>query len=92
MFVVLLKTTRPRNENWAQNRLLYFTETDTKNKLKNLRTQYTREKLKASRKLSETGTNEPTSIRWTHFDKLKFLDEFVSSKSLGAKVRNNNSN
>ena len=50
-------------------------------KIKSIRTQYTRECQKFKKRSTGTGTNEVHKPKWVHFDKLQFLDDFITSKS-----------
>ena len=48
--------------------------------MKNLRTQYTRERQKTKKTKSGTGADETYISKWPYLEALRFLDEFVAPK------------
>ena len=53
------------------------------NKIKSLRSQYTKEKAKhlAKAKKSGSGLEDIIQIKWTHFKTLKFLHSAINARS-----------
>ena len=58
-----------------------LTESEVKSKIKSVRSQYTRERQKAKKRKSGQGTDELYVSKWIHYERLKFLDEYVIPKS-----------
>ena len=59
---------------------LFIADDDVTKKIKNIRTQYTCERQKAAVKKSGSGLDDVYISKWPHFNKLRFLDEFVVAK------------
>ena len=51
-----------------------------KTKLKNLRTQCTREKQKTKKRPTGTGTDDLYVSKWPFYTRLRFLDDSVEAK------------
>ena len=49
-------------------------------KIKNLRTQYTRERQKKNKEKSGQGADDVYVSKWPYLERLRFLDEFVAPK------------
>lgn len=60
-------------------KILNTTDVQVKTKLKNLRTQYMREKLK-TKKPTGTGTDDLYVSKWPFYTRLRFLDDSVEAK------------
>ena len=60
---------------------LFNTAKEIEKKLRNIRTQYTREKQKTKKTKSGDGADDIYESKWPHFKHLKFLDEFVTAKN-----------
>ena len=60
-----------------------ITEDDVTKKIKNIRSQYGRERQKVVRTKKKTGTglDEIYIPKWSHFDRLRFLDDFLLAKT-----------
>ena len=56
-------------------------DNDISKKIKSIRTQYTRQRTKCRKTPTGTGSNVVYKPSWVHFDKLLFLEDFVTSKS-----------
>ena len=54
---------------------------DVEKKIRNLRTQYTREKTKMGQVKSGEGADEVYVAKWVHYKHLNFLADFVTAKS-----------
>ena len=54
---------------------------EVKKKLTNIRTQYTREKTKTRKRKTGQGAAEIYTSKWQHFQRLYFLDDYVTPKS-----------
>ena len=57
------------------------TAPDVKTKLKSIRTVYTRERKKTRKRKTGQGLDEVYVSKYPHFDRLRFLDDFVGAKS-----------
>ena len=55
-------------------------EDDVSKKIKNLRTQYTRERQKKKKRKTGQGADEVYVSKWPYFERLRFVDEFVAPK------------
>lgn len=53
---------------------------DVTKKLKNIRTQYVRERQKATKRKTGEGIDDVYVCKWPHYEYLKFLDDFVTPK------------
>ena len=61
--------------------ILILSETEINKKLRSVRTQFSREFAKVKKRKTGTGTVEVYISKWTHFEKLMFLKDFVIPKS-----------
>ena len=55
-------------------------DTEVTKKIRNMRTQYSRERQKFKKRPTGTGTDDVYKPKWPHFDQLKFLDDFITPK------------
>ena len=60
--------------------MLFHTGDEVQKKIKSIRTQYGRERQKASKRKSGDGLDDIYISKWLHFEKLKFLDDFIMAK------------
>ena len=56
---------------------IHIIEDEVMKKLKNLRTQYTREKQKMKKRKTGQGADEVYQCKWSYYAKLQFLDDFA---------------
>ena len=56
-------------------------------KIKNIRTQYGREREKYKKRPTGTRTDEVYQSKWPHFEKLQFLDDFISTRSTTSNLK-----
>ena len=61
--------------------ILILSETEINKKLRSVRTQFSREFAKVKKRKTGTGIDEVYISKWTHFEKLMFLKDFVIPKS-----------
>ena len=61
--------------------LLSLTVVEVDKKIRNFRTQYSREKAKTKVTKSGDGADDVYEPKWVYILYLKFLDEFVTAKS-----------
>ena len=54
---------------------VYNTAKEIEKKLRNIRTQYTREKQKTKKTKSGDGADNIYESKWPHFKRLQFLDD-----------------
>lgn len=50
-------------------------------KIRNLRTQYTREKAKSKKRKSGDGAEDTYISKWMYYRQFSFLDDFVTARS-----------
>ena len=67
--------------------LLFNTAKEIEKKLRNICTQYTREKQKTKKTKSGDGADDIYESKWPHFKCLQFLDEFVTAKNSRSNLR-----
>ena len=60
---------------------------DVTKKIKNIRTQYQREKRKSQQRKSGQGTDDVYVPTWPHFPRLKFLNEFLTAKQTTSNLK-----
>ena len=60
---------------------MQYLEAQVKSKLKSIRAQYTRERLKTTKWKTGTGTDDVYTSKWPHYKVLAFLNDFVVPKS-----------
>ena len=53
---------------------------EVQKKIRSVRTQYGRERQKVSKQKSGDGLDDVYVSKWLHFEKLKFLDDFITAK------------
>lgn len=59
----------------------YFNTVDeVQKKVKSLRTQYGRERQKTGKRKNGDGLSDVYTSKWPHFEKLRFLDDYVTAK------------
>ena len=56
------------------------TDEDVSKKIKNLRTQFMRERTKTRKSKSGEGAETVYITKWPHFQRLRFLEEFIIPK------------